>query len=166
MLFAFGGLLAGCATLRGSFVAVECFVAESKKEKRSKDLYKSDGSQGSYSVDARQGSKCWDHLQSLAGEKLWVGKLSKFPLIHGNGNLLLGLGERVGRSAKCNSPQPGKKPPPSSACHNETAALAITDVSPFMAVICFLVQKKKKMPFYSKQNQRCLLQPAVKGVSF
>lgn len=147
MLFALGGLLAGCATLRGCFVAVECFVAESKRKKRSKDLYKSDGGQGSYPEDARQGSKCWDHLQSLAGEKLWVGELSKFPLIHGNGNLLLGLGGTGGKVSRAQQPTAWKKTPPSSACHNETAALAITDVSSFTAVISFLLQKKKKMPF-------------------
>lgn len=33
MLFALGGLLAGCATVRGCFVAVEGFVAESKRKK-------------------------------------------------------------------------------------------------------------------------------------
>lgn len=32
---------------------------------------------------------------------------------------------------------------PSSACHNAIAALAITDVSYFMAVISFLIQKQK-----------------------
>lgn len=36
---------------------------------------------------------------------------------------------------------------PSRALSNETAAVAITDVSYFMAMISFLVQKKKKCPF-------------------
>lgn len=127
-------------------------------------MYKSDGSQGSYPADARQGSKCWDLLQSLAGEKLWVGELSKFPLIHGNGNLPLGLGGTGGKVSRAQQPTAWKKSPPSSACHNETAALAITDASSFTAVISFLVQKKKKKsPFTTSKIKGIFCSLPLKG---
>lgn len=42
---------------------------------------------------------------------------------------------------------------PSSACHNETAALAITDVSCFMAVISFLTQKQKNALLWQEKSE-------------
>lgn len=42
---------------------------------------------------------------------------------------------------------------PSSACNNETAALAITDVSYFMAVISFLIQKQKNALLWQEKSE-------------
>lgn len=41
---------------------------------------------------------------------------------------------------------------PSSACSNETAALAITDVSYFMAMISFLTQKRKNALLWQEKS--------------
>lgn len=129
------------------------------KGKRSNDLYKSHGSQGSYPADARQGSKCWGRVQSPAGEKLrarGAEEMSPYPW-KWKTSTGVGGGQREGHpSTTANSLETIT---PSRALSNETAAVAITDVSYFMAMISFLVQKKKKMPFYSRQDRRCLLQP-------
>lgn len=41
---------------------------------------------------------------------------------------------------------------PSSACSNETAALAITDVSYFMGMISFLIQKQKNAVLWQEKS--------------
>lgn len=75
-----------------------------------------------------------------------------------------GSGQEGHQSTTANSVE---KITQSSARYNETAALAITDGSCLMAMIFFFpCTKEKKIPFYSRQNKGCLLQPAIKGVSF
>lgn len=102
MLFSFCGMLA-CSVWQLSALWLKA------KGKRSNNLYKLDESQESYPASDRQGSKCWDYVQSPAGEEFGAGELRKCSLICGNENLPLGLGGMGGKATRAQQPTVWKK---------------------------------------------------------
>lgn len=111
-----------------------------------------DGSQKSYSAGARQGSKFCDRTQSLAGEKLCVRaeKMLPFPW---KWNPSVGLGGNGWEGHLGTAANSLENTIASSACNNETAALAITNVSHFMAVISFLIQRPKNALLWQEKSE-------------